>query len=258
MEKGSKRGFARFRSMERPGFVTHLRSVLGAARREVGATAALLVLAGGVWLFTGIAGEMAEGETHAADFAVLNTLREHGRPDDALGPHWVQTAATDLTSLGSTTVLTLIVILVAGLFLVLRRPSGALILLLAAGGGSLISEGLKAVFGRERPPMAYHAVQTLNTSFPSGHATLSAVVFLTLGTVAARLVKRRREKVYVMAASVLIALLVGVTRVYLGVHWASDVLAGWCVGAAWAMACWLMAWGWQRLRRPGATAPPAP
>lgn len=238
--------------------VNHIRSALSAARREIGATAALLILAGGVWLFLGLAGEMAEGETRRADFALLTALREHGRPDDALGPRWLQTAATDLTSLGSTTVLTLIVVLVAGLFLMLRRPGGALVLVLAAGGGSLISEGLKAVFGRERPPMAYHAVQTLNTSFPSGHATLSAVVFLTLGTVAARLVKRRREKVYVMGASVLIALLVGLTRVYLGVHWASDVLAGWCVGAAWAMACWLLAWGWQRLSRPGATAPPAP
>jgi len=235
-----------------------LRAILGAARREVGATAALLVLAGGVWLFSGVAEEMAEGDTHAADLAILNALRENGRQDDALGPWWLEHAATDLTALGSTACLTLIVVLVGGLFLMLRRPGGALLLVLASGGGTAISEGLKLAFGRERPPIAYHATESLNASFPSGHAMLSAVVFLTLGTVAARLLKRRREKAYVLAASVSVALLVGLTRIYLGVHWASDVLAGWCVGAAWAMACWLLAWGWQRLKRPHATAPPAP
>jgi undecaprenyl-diphosphatase len=233
-------------------------ALLGAGRREIGAVAALLIAAGGAWAFASVADEMAEGETHALDMVVLTALREHGRPDDALGPHWVQVAATDLTSLGSTTVLTLLVLLMGGLFLMLRRPASAMILVLAAGSGGLISESLKAVFGRERPPVAYQAVEAINTSFPSGHATLSAVVFLTLGTVAARLLKRRREKAYILIAAVLVALLVGLTRVYLGVHWASDVLAGWCLGAAWAMICWLAAWAWQRVNRPGATAPPAP
>jgi undecaprenyl-diphosphatase len=235
---------------------TLIRAWAGAARREVGATAALAVLAAGVWAFLSVAEEMAEGEIHAFDLAVLNGLREHGRPDDALGPWWLETIATDLTALGSTSVLTLILALVGGLFLMLRRPGAALMLVLAAGGGLLISQGLKLLFDRERPPIAYHATDSLNASFPSGHAMLSAVVFLTLGTVGARLFKHRREKAYVMGASVLIALLVGMTRIYLGVHWTSDVLAGWCMGAAWAMACWLMAWGWQRFYRPAATAPP--
>ncbi len=233
-----------------------IRAFAGAARREVGATAALAVLAAGVWAFLGVAEEMAEGEVHGFDLAVLQALREGGRPDDALGPWWLETIATDLTALGSTSLLTLILLLVCGLFLMLRRPGAAAMLLLAAGGGLLISQGLKAVFGRERPPIDYHAVESLNASFPSGHAMLSAVVFLTLGTVGARLFKRRREKAYVMGASVLIALLVGLTRIYLGVHWTSDVVAGWCVGAAWAMACWLIAWAWQRLYRPSATEPP--
>ena len=233
-----------------------IRAFSGAARREVGATAALAVLAAGVWAFLSVAEEMREGETHAFDLAVLDGLREHGRPDDALGPWWLETVATDLTALGSTSLLTLILLLVGGLFLMLRRPGAALMLLLAAGGGLLISQGLKLLFGRERPPLAYHATESLNASFPSGHAMLSAVVFLTLGTVGARLFKRRREKIYVMSASVLITLLVGLTRIYLGVHWASDVIAGWCMGAAWAMACWLAAWAWQRFNRPEATRSP--
>ena len=120
---------------------------------------------------------------------MLNALRLAGQPGDAIGPWWLQTAATDITSLGSTSVLALIILLAGGLFLVRRRPAAATVLLLASGGGLLISQALKAVFGRERPPIAYHAVESLNASFPSGHAMLSAVVFLTLGTVGARLVK---------------------------------------------------------------------
>lgn len=233
-----------------------VRAWLGAARREVGATAALLVLAAAVWLFLGLADEVSEGETHAIDLGVLNALREHGRPDDALGPPWLQIAATDVTSLGSTTLLTLILLIVSGYFLMQRRTAAALVLLATAGGGLALSQALKVVFARERPPMEYHAVESLNASFPSGHALLSAVVFLTLGTVGARLVKRRREKAYVLGAGVLITLLVGLTRIYLGVHWASDVVAGWCLGAAWAMACWLAAWAWQRVNRPRSTEPP--
>ena len=102
------------------------------------------------------------------------------------------------------------------------------------------------MFGRERPEAALRAVEAMNPSFPSGHAMLSAAVFLVLGALSARFVRRKRVKAYVIAAAVTATVLVGCTRVYLGVHWPSDVLAGWALGAGWAMACWLAAWAWDR------------
>lgn len=222
------------------------RGLLDTARRELGATAALLIVAFGAWGFLSIAEEVAEGETRALDMAVLQALRVDGLPHELVGPKWLHVAATDITALGSVAVLTLVIALAFALLASLRRWTEALLLLAGAGGGLLISQGLKLVFGRERPDMAYRAVEAVNASFPSGHAMLSAVVFLTLGVLATRFADKRRVKVLAMGAAVLVSLLVGMSRVYLGVHWASDVLAGWCVGAAWAMACWFAAFLVQR------------
>ncbi|MBC7669653.1 MAG: phosphatase PAP2 family protein, partial [Gemmatimonadaceae bacterium] len=138
------------------------------------------------------------------------------------------------------------VLLALGLLLSLRRWSAALVLLTGAVGGVEISQALKYAFLRERPDLVYRAVEASNPSYPSGHAMLSAVVFLTLGTLAARFSTRRRVKVMAIGSAVLVSLLVGASRIYLGVHWTSDVLAGWSMGAAWAMTCWLAAWAWER------------
>lgn len=231
-----------------------LPKLLTAARREVGATSALLIAALGGMGFLAIADEVAEGETHALDLAILRALRVEGRPGTLVGPDWLHVAATDVTALGSVTVLGLLILLAFALLASLRRWSEGALLVAGAGGGLLISQGLKHVFGRERPELAYRAVEAANASFPSGHAMLSAVVFLTLGVLAARFAERRRVKVLAMSAAVLVSLLVGASRVYLGVHWASDVLAGWCVGAAWAMACWLAAYVVQRRFKPSSSA----
>ncbi len=228
--------------------------LLAAARRELGATSALLVVALGGWGFLSIAEEVAEGETRALDLSVLKALRVGGDPHALIGPKWLHLAATDITALGSVTVLGLIILLAFALLASLRRWTESVLLVAGAGGGLLISQGLKRVFERERPDLVYRAVEAVNASFPSGHAMLSAVVFLTLGVLAARFAEKRRVKVLAVGAAVLVSLLVGMSRVYLGVHWASDVLAGWCVGAAWAMACWLMAFLVQRRFRPSASA----
>ena len=228
--------------------------LLVAARREIGAASALLIATLGAMGFLAIADEVAEGETHALDLAVLRALRVEGQPQTLIGPHWLHVAATDVTALGSVTVLGLIILLAFALLASLRRWSEGALLLAGAGGGLLISQGLKRVFGRERPELAYRAVEAVNASFPSGHAMLSAVVFLTLGVLTARFADRRRVRVLAMSAAVLLSLLVGASRVYLGVHWASDVLAGWCVGAAWAMACWLAAYLVQRRFTPSSAS----
>jgi undecaprenyl-diphosphatase len=220
--------------------------LLTAARTELGAVAALLVLAGGALAFLDLSEDVAEGDTAAFDLAVLKALRLPGDPNTLIGPKWLHVAAADVTALGSVTVLSLIVVLVLALMLSLRRWSEALVVLVGAGGGVAISQGLKQVFGRERPELVYRAVEAANPSFPSGHAMLSAVVFLTLGALAARFAPLKRVKALALGAAVLLSLLVGASRIYLGVHWTSDVLAGWSLGAAWAMACWMAAWAWER------------
>ncbi|MDH4384450.1 MAG: phosphatase PAP2 family protein [Caulobacter sp.] len=223
---------------------------LDLARRELGATTAILVVASGALAFIGLADEAAEGGAHGLDRALLSMLRTAGDPAAPAGPAWLLIAMRDVTSLGSITVLGLIVLLTAGLFASLRHGREALVLLLASLGGMAISQGLKAVFARSRPEEALRLVEVTNASFPSGHAMLSAVVYLTLGVLVARFSPRRRVKAFALTVAVLLALLVGISRIYLGVHWPTDVLAGWSVGAAWAMACWLAAWRLERGRAP--------
>jgi undecaprenyl-diphosphatase len=220
--------------------------LLASARGELGAVAALLIAAGGLLAFLHVSEEVAEGDTRAFDLAVLKALRLPGDPNSLIGPKWLHLAATDVTSLGSVTVLGLIVLLAVVFLASLKRWSEALVVLVGAGGGVAISQGLKQLFGRERPDLVYRAVEAANPSFPSGHAMLSAVVFLTLGALAARFSDLKRIKVLALSSGVLLSLLVGASRIYLGVHWTTDVLGGWSLGAVWAMACWLAAWAWER------------
>ncbi len=218
-----------------------LAGVLAFARSEAVMLAALAVAAGGLLAFVEIADDMTESDGAAFDWAVLRYLH----PDelnlaDPVGPVWLDHAMADFTALGSVTVLVSAVLLGSGFLLLRRRPLEALLLALALGGGLALSQSLKGLFLRERPPDAYRAVEVLNESFPSGHAMLSAVVYLTLGAMLARATPSARIRVYVLAAAILLTVLVGLTRLYLGAHWASDVLAGWSIGAAWATACWLL------------------
>jgi undecaprenyl-diphosphatase len=218
-------------------------SVLALARGEITPIAAVAILAAGVLAFADIAEDFPEAEGRAFDQRVLDTL--HPGPDLSvpIGPSWVAHAAQDLTALGSVAVLVVVALIAIGTLIMQRRRLQALLLAFALGGGLAISEALKGFFERSRPPEIYHAAGYLNASFPSGHALLSTVFYLTLAAMLARTLKRRREKLFAMGVGLTLAALVGATRVYLGVHWASDVLAGWCLGAAWAMACWLLEWG---------------
>jgi undecaprenyl-diphosphatase len=215
------------------------------ARTEIVALTALLVVALGIMTFVELADDMAEADGRAFDQAVLLAMRPGGSAD-GWGPPWLETAALDLTSLGGIAVLGLFAVIVV-LFLILQRKRlSALLLVLGLACGVALSEGLKALFGRDRPPEAFRAVETINASFPSGHALLSAVFYLSIGVMLTRAFPRRRFKAYVLGVAVLLTLIVGLSRVYLAAHWASDVLAGWSVGAAWAMALWLVAYAVQR------------
>lgn len=201
---------------------------------------ALLVGALG-WIFLEIADEVVDGDAHATDRRILQALRDPGDISRPLGPGWLAEAALDWTSLGSTAVVTIVVIAVLGFLLLTRRHGTAALVLASSVGGAILSNVLKQGFDRPRPDLVPELTRHLNPSFPSGHAMTAAVVYLTLAALVATTLKRRREKLYVIGVALSLTLLVGLTRIYLGVHYPTDVLAGWCVGASWAVICWAIA-----------------
>lgn len=200
-----------------------------------------LVIAGGLRAFEELM-EVARATTpHAFDTEILLAFRQPGQPGVPIGSPWLEGAMRDITSLGSTSVLVLITTATIIYLLLIRRPATALLIFVAVAGGQVLSSLLKVGVDRPRPELVSHLVNETSLSFPSGHAMLSAVTYLTLGSLAARFLPGRTTKVYILFLAVLTTVLVGVSRIYLGVHWPSDVLAGWCAGFAWAMLCWLVA-----------------
>lgn len=192
------------------------------------------------WVFVELAGEVVEGETQALDRALLLALRNPQDLADPLGPWWLELMMRDITALGSTAVLALVGLAAVGYLLLAGKWGSALMVIASIGGGLLASQGLKLWIERPRPDLVPHGVPVLTLSFPSGHATMSAVVYLTLGALLAGLQPRGRMAAYILAVALLLTGLVGVSRVYLGVHWPTDVLAGWALGAAWALLCLLV------------------
>ena len=210
---------------------------------------ALVILGLGVFAFIGIAEEVLEGDTLRFDRWLLLALRAPGDPGDPLGPAGVEEMFRDFTALGGVGVLSLLTLASFGYLWLQGLRRVALFLLLAIAGGLLLSLALKSGFERPRPELVSHGAMVYTSSFPSGHSMLSAVVYLTGGALLAMVHSARRVRIYLIGCSVLATLLVGVSRVYLGVHWPSDVLAGWAAGAAWAAACWLAAQWFQERGR---------
>jgi len=207
---------------------------------------AVLLIGGALQAFAELADEVEDGETHAFDRRVMLAMREPGDSSDPLGPSWLEFLARDITALGGTAVLVLLTLAALGFLLLNRRWGAAIFLGLSMAGGTLLSNALKSIFDRPRPDLVPHAVEVSSASFPSGHAMLSAVAYLTLGALVAETLPKRRFRIYLLLWAVFLTLLVGTTRVYLGVHWPTDVLAGWCIGAAWALACASVAYWMQR------------
>lgn len=216
------------------------------SRHQLGLLVGLSIIAGLLFGFVELAGEVMEGETSAFDKRLLLALRDPLNPDQPGGPWWLARVARDITSLGSTTILTLVTVATLGFLLLLHKRAAALLVLVSIGGGGALSAGLKMLFDRARPDLVPHGDQVISASFPSGHAMQSAVVYLTLGALLAQFVEGRRTKAYLLAWAMVLTLVIGSSRVYLGVHWPTDVLAGWSVGAAWAALCWILAEWLQR------------
>jgi len=218
----------------------NIRRIPFLAAVEAGTLISIVIIAGGVLFFSELV-EMVRDEPHAFDRAVLLAFRNPVDVSDPIGPAWLEIISRDITSLGGATVLALMTVAVTGFLLVDRKRAAAGFVIASVSGGALLSTFLKLAFARPRPDIVPHLVEVSTASFPSGHAMLSAVVYLTLGALLCRLEGPPRVKIYVLSVAIFLTLIIGLTRIYLGVHWPTDVLAGWCAGAAWATLCWRVA-----------------
>ncbi len=198
------------------------------------------VLAALVWAFLAIGGEMIEGDTLGLDRALLLSMRSPSNLGDPIGPRAFEEAIRDVTALGSFTMLTLVTVVAVIGFAIHRLWIHAGVM----AGTMLLAQAcshlLKTAYDRPRPDVVPHGVEVYSASFPSGHAMLSAVTYLTVAALVAHLEVSSRAKTLVFVLAMVLMAAIGVSRVYMGVHWPSDVLAGWCAGAAWALAAWLV------------------
>lgn len=214
---------------------THLRGI------ELQILTLILVLGIGGWVFLEVADAVLEGEVRKVDGSLLLAMRTPSDLSDPIGPFWVEEVGRDITALGGVAVLVLLTLATAVYLFLIKRKRVALFVLGAIAGGNLLSVLFKAGFDRPRPDLVPHEAHVYSASFPSGHSMMSAVVYLTLGALLARIHSQRTLKIYFLGLAVLLTVAVGVSRVYLGVHWPTDVLAGWSAGAVWATFCWLVA-----------------
>uniref|UniRef100_C6E154 Phosphoesterase PA-phosphatase related protein n=1 Tax=Geobacter sp. (strain M21) TaxID=443144 RepID=C6E154_GEOSM len=228
-------------------FLLQLLDLLEPRRRpELWSLVAVFVVVSGLWAF-GELGDEIRGEPRSFDRTILLSLRSPDAPDDPIGPRWVEEMARDFTSFGGEGVLTFVLLAAAG-FLFLNGNIRTILLLFAATiGGGTLTTFLKLHYDRPRPDLVSPLAFTTSQSFPSGHALLAAATYLTLGALLARVQPNHALRAYLMFLAIMLTFLVGVSRVYLGVHWPTDVLAGWTIGAVWALTCSLVAYWLQRI-----------
>ena len=194
-----------------------------------------------IFLFGFIAQEVAGGETSRLDRGIVLALRDPANPSVPVGPAWLQEAARDITSLGSIIVVAIMTIAGAGYLFIAGQRSSAWLMLVAVFGGIALVDLLKFVFARQRPDEVWQAARVFTSSFPSGHASLSAIAYLTVGVLLARAQPSPTGELYFIALAAFLTVLIGASRIYLGVHYPTDVLGGWCIGVAWAMTCGVVA-----------------
>src|SRR5688572_9538787 len=201
----------------------------------------ITLIAAAAWAFIELLDEVSEGETRPIDEAILLAFRVPGDRADPIGAPWLEEAMRDITALGSAPALVIAVLAVVGFLVLAKAWRPAIFTLAASGGGLILSSLLKYTVDRPTPDLVPHGNLIYTSSFPSGHSMVSAVVYLTLAALVSRMIERKRLKGYALGVAMILTLMVGVSRIYLGVHWPSDVLAGWAAGAAWALGCWLIA-----------------
>ncbi|MFO8084924.1 MAG: phosphatase PAP2 family protein [Desulfobacterales bacterium] len=213
----------------------------------VGFLIVMIITISSLWGLVEFADRVTEKETQNVDQLILRILRESDQPIHSSDSNWLQSAVRDITSLGGYAVLALVVVVSGGYFILKRNNAPAIHLFAVLAVGTWVCNFLKVLFSRPRPDIE-HMVYVASYSFPSGHAMLSASVYLTLAILLVHMETRRQIKIYLLSLAVLMTLLVGLSRIYLGVHYLTDVLAGWLAGTAWALICLLIAQYLQRNR----------
>jgi undecaprenyl-diphosphatase len=230
-----------------------LKSLVETDRADAKLLLALLGVVFSIWAFVLVAGLVTDGRVQPLDERLMLGLRVDHEPSRPRGPEWLPGAMRDVTALGSAPVLFIFLLAVAGALAARRQYHALGFLFAASAGGILLNDVLKGFFARPRPDLALRLTDVRSLSFPSGHAMESAIIYLTLAAFLARMVQARALKVYFVAFAFLLSFVIGFSRVYLGVHYPSDVLAGWCAGLAWALLCWTTA---RRLQHRGTVEPP--
>jgi undecaprenyl-diphosphatase len=190
----------------------------------------------GLLIALGVAGLLL-ASAHALDVRVLLAMRHPGDPAQLLGPRWLQDALRDFVGLGGTGVLAVFIAGGLGIQWLAGRRRDAGWFLGGVLGAFAIGSGLKHVVARPRPELVPHAAYTFTASFPSGNTLMATVVWLLLALALANAIGKCGVRVLAVAGALLIAVLVGVGRVYLGVHWPSDVIEAWGIGIGWV---WLL------------------
>jgi undecaprenyl-diphosphatase len=224
-----------------PWWTRARKHLTGLERREL--TWLLVGLGGCILLlvFLALASEVMEGETLAFDRKIVLAFRKADDPSQPIGPAWVTNTLLDLTALGGPTVIVLVVLAVVGFLLLQTRYWTGFFIFITAATGEVVNYAMKNLFARARPTLVPHLREVFSSSFPSGHAMESAIIYLTLGAMLMRVAEGRLTKIYCLAMAMLLTFLVGLSRVWLGVHYPTDVLGGWIVGLLWASVCWLVA-----------------
>ena len=214
---------------------------------------AAVAIVASLWLFIVLASLVVSGHAQTIDERILVALRRPGDPAVPIGPRWCHQMAIELTALGSVPVMAAIILVVCGWMALAQRRALIGLVLASSCGAGLLNTALKSAFGRPRPSIVPQLAIVDSASFPSGHAMMAAAVYLTLGVVLARTTARWRLRLYYLGVAFAATGLVAFSRVYLGVHYPSDVLAGMAAGALWAILCDVAAW---RLQREGVERPP--
>lgn len=209
-------------------------------RLEISLLLAGLFVVVGIWAFAALAGEVLEGDTLKYDEHILLALRQPGNTAEPIGPHWTLQVARDLTAMGGVTVLGVVTGVVGGYLLLQRRYGLFAFTMGSVVSGSLLALVLKEAFHRTRPQIVPHLTDISTASFPSGHSMISSVAYLTLAAILARTTHDWKTKIFFLVVAVILIGLIGCSRVYLGVHFPTDVFAGWCAGVTWAILCCLV------------------
>lgn len=191
-----------------------------------------------LWGFIEIADEVIEGDLGTVDEAVLSFFRVEGDMTRPIGPLFLEKTARDITALGSYSVIGLVTLATVAVLVFVGQKTAGLFSFLSVASGVALVYFLKLGFDRPRPELVSHFVDVSTASFPSGHSTMSFLTYLSLALLACRAMPTKRAKSFVIGLGIFIAGLVALSRVYLGVHWPSDVLAGGFLGVFWALL-WL-------------------